>query len=543
MKFLGRYLTIIVVCIAFFSCFLPSQVYAQTSQQETQTIRQRGLEVIQKQIDYLIAKQANPDVAKKYGGLTAPGYISYVTENKKVVDKLNNGKDIFTSVFESAIKKGTNPDSAYTAGLTQVQNDLFGINSTAGVNKVAEINADISVASRAIINASTEKIDTLRYSSNELEVANAKAIAENARKASKEAFVERANPNKCSFISPDGNLLGCIDQLASWFIQTFLINFAGVLLWATANLFNYSIKIGILDFAKWAPDTLYPIWMIIRQIISLFVVFAGLYLGFMYIVGKDQNFGKYMSWLVIFALFVNFSYPMTRALIDVSNIISLNVYASAVGGDALVAEITSQNTAGALIMAKLGLQGLVLSAEKTDTASIVNAATSVPVAILVLGFVLYAAYIFFMVTALMVMRTVSLVFIIVASPILLIDSVIPKLGDKAAELRKVFLDQLIVGPVFMIMLALTLKFLTVFSGATGGVRATGGALATSGAGAGTTIAAFFNVLMMLIMLHFMLKVTKATAGALGDMATNAMGKYSGLAMGGALGVGGYTMRK
>jgi hypothetical protein len=333
---------------------------------------------------------------------------------------------------------------------------------------------------------------------------------------------------ECGF----GNISACAKEFIVWIIKTFLLELAGFMVWVSANMMNYAIKVGILDFAKWAPDTLYPIWLVVRQITSLFVVFAGLWLGFMYIINKGKEFEKYIPFVILFGLFVNFSYPLVRTVIDVSNIVSLNLYASAVGNNALTAKATDGNTAGALIMNKIGLQGLVFSATKVDTsksdAGKLSKASSVPGALMAVGFVFYAAYVFFIITFLLVTRTAVLVFIIIASPLLFVDKVIPRLGGYASKLRDIFWEMLFVGPVFTIMLALTLKFLDAFNV----IKETGVA-----AGGEATIVEFFNILMMLIMLHIMFKVTKATSGSIGQAVSGAMSGVGTLAVGGVAGLG------
>lgn len=348
-------------------------------------------------------------------------------------------------------------------------------------------------------------------------------------------------PGSCSLVS--GNLVSCVDSIIAWFITHTLLAFAGWFLWLTASLMNYSINIAILGFANWAPPTLYPVWLIIRQIVSLIVVFAGLWLGFMYIIGDEKKFEKYIPWLVMFALFVNFSYPLTRMAVDVSNIVSLNIYTGIVGDEALSSDVMSSKTPGAIIRSKLGLEGLVdfatdgntgVTSETSKTGAL-NKINSTPAALLAVIYIVYAAYIFFKVTAILVMRTAALVFLIVASPLLFVDSVIPRLGDEAAKLRKVFVEQLAVGPIFMIMLGLTLSFLDVFS-ASGALNMSGGVSSSINQGGGAAIGMFFNILMMLIMLHIMFKVTEAVSGKIGQMASDAMGKVGGFAGGIALGV-------
>lgn len=350
-----------------------------------------------------------------------------------------------------------------------------------------------------------------------------------------------AGPGGCSLSWSGFSLFDCLNEGIAWIIKNTLLQIAGFLVWVTANMFNYSVQIGVLRFNEWAPSSIYPIWLIVRQIVSLVIVFIGLYLGFMYILGKDDKFQRYIPWVIMFALFVNFSYPITRTMVDISNVISLNIYASAVGPGALNAGITDQNTAGGLITARLGLPGLIAGAVSKDEIpggpDMLKSVNSIPAALAAVVFVLYASYIFLIVTGIFLMRTFVLVLLIVGSPILLVDSVFPLLGEKAKMLRKVFFEQLVVGPVFMIMFALTLKFLTIFSDS--------GTLASNFnvSSGDSTIKTFFNLIMMLVMLHVMIKVTKSTAGEVGNFASNAMGTVGGFAMGAAAGGTGFLARK
>jgi hypothetical protein len=94
------------------------------------------------------------------------------------------------------------------------------------------------------------------------------------------------------------------------------------------------------------------------------------------------------------------------------------------------------------------------------------------------------------------------------------------------------LEQLFVAPVFMIMFALTMKFLEVFQS---------GPLKTGTTGAGTQ--AYFNIFLMLIMLNIMLKVTKSVGGSMSAMAISGMGKIGGVGLGLTAGVAGLAARR
>lgn len=329
-------------------------------------------------------------------------------------------------------------------------------------------------------------------------------------------------------------VIGCINAGLTWLVKNVLLEFVGFFLWVSANLLNYSMYHGVFKFKDFAPNEIYAIWLVIRQIVSLFVFFAGLFIGFMAIIGKSEEFKKYIAFLVVFGLFVNFSYPIVRVFVDVSNVVSLQIYQTTMG-DSILAE-NSNDSAGARIMTKMGLQQLALSATAADGGTgngkvgFAKDISSLPGALAAVVFVGFAAYVLFMAAFLLIARTALLVCIIIASPILLVDTVVPALGEKAQWLRGMFISQLFVAPVFTIMLALTLKFLDIFSH-TAGNPLNGASSALNASASASSATVFFNLVMMIVMLFIMLKVTKAVAGGVGETVTKWAGKAGGLGVG------------
>jgi hypothetical protein len=477
-------------------------------------------------------------------------------------------KAIYTPIFDACKQKlGTKLYDPAQKSDPEVAACLdAGVKASAGVTTVGDsgavakqtatsnANSLLNQYNTCIANAGSDV--TKRTACEDIKVQADKASAtagaiitdtQKTNQALENSKVEAARVAALDPISPctnlfTGGLFSCISSGVAWLITHTLLQFVGYFLWVSATLMNYSIQVGILRFSEWAPDALYPIWILVRQITSLFIVFAGLWLGFMYIINKGDKFKHYIPWVVIFALFVNFSYPLTRTIIDVSNIVSLNFYASAIGTDTLTAStlaIGKDQTAGGIIRDRLGLVSLIDFATGDSKVQGVekgtlNSINSAPAALLAVLFIGYAAWIFFLVSALIITRTAVLIFLIIASPILFVDSVIPKLGDMAVTLRKMFFSQLAMGPVFTIMLAITLKFLEVFQAS--GVLNTANNLGTVTTGNEVSIVMFFNMAMMLIMLHIMLKVTKATSGKIGEAVSGVMGKVGGFAMGAAGGV-------
>jgi hypothetical protein len=531
MKRLGVYAFIATLLVSVVGGFLtPSSARAQTTDQGTY--------------------ESYSTIIQGYTTAAMAAYDTAATNDKSVTSQnatrdykaaTQSNYDAYLSAFNTARANGIQPAAAQIAGI-----NAWNASVEANRDKLNVYRSGSQWAAYRQLSASVSSAFSVasRIQSGNL-VAGSQEAAVTTNSA--ETITRAANPvapppSSCNLLN--GNLVDCVDSLIAWIIKHTFIQIAGFLVWLTANMMNFAIQISILNFKNWAPDTLYPIWIIIRQIVSLFVVFAGLWLGFMYIIGREDTFGKYVGWLVLFALFVNFSYPITRALTDVSNIISLNVYVAAVGSGPITTDFSNaatsfgQDTAGALIMNRLGLAGLVGSAEKVSDqqSKLYDGINTTAGALITLAFMLYTAYVFFMATAIIATRTAVLVFLIVASPLLLVDSVIPKLGEVAMKMRKMFFEQLVVAPVFMIMLALTLKFMQVFQT---GPLAQNTTTAFTGSG---SIQTFFSVLMMLIMLHIMLKVTKSLAGEAGTYATNMMGKVGGFGLGMAAGGAGLLAR-
>ncbi len=550
MKRLGFFACSIVLVLSILWVAQPSTVFAQGIDRQTES-------------GAIANTQGSYSYFSNQGIAILDATIKSLEDTKKAVDALTNepNKATISATLAKNIKVFQDEKATYTASFAQSQGvGLSPVKAAIQANVAAEakfqsgwgaltVQEKQEPRANGIIRTYTTQWAQLLTQAKQIEAGTITAGSAEANSLGNATAVSTAGESSSGIVAANdtkkctslfnASIVDCIDAGFAWLVKNTFLQIAGFLAWLAANMLNFAIQISVLDFAKWSPTSLYPIWVIIRQIVSLVVVFAGLYLGFMYIIGREDTFGKYIGWLAIFALFVNFSYPVTRALVDVSNIVSLNIYSSAVGSEALGSNFGSDittsggNTAGSLIMNRLGLTDLFVSATKTDTGSgFTSRINSTPGALVAVVFALYAAYVLFMATALLVMRAAVFAFLIVASPLLLVDAVVPKLGDVAVKMRKMFFEQLIVAPVFMIMLALTLKFMDVFQTA-------GGPLASGGA---ENVKIFFNILMMIVMLHIMLKVTKAAAGTAGEMATNAIGKVGGFGLGVASGGAGLLAR-
>ncbi len=541
MKRLGLYVIISAMMMVMVGGFAsPEKVYAQAATLTHESAKQIVLPIF----DQMIVN-ANTELQED-SALTSDAGKQRYADAQILIPKYITIVEQAKSAYVASYNTGLSPSAAQIQALNAAQTVLN--NTTSGIptifpqilQKLAGFGAVINISRQQLTNAFTQATEVSNGNTAAPNLTNPAAAVNGSQ-----ALTDAKKESKCS-IGSQTTIASCLDEIVSWLIKNTLLKVAGFLVWLAANILNFGVQIGILNFKTWAPDALYAVWVVVRQIVSLFIVFAGLYLGFMYIIGREKAFEKFFPWLIIFALFVNFSYPIARTFIDVTNIVALNIYSSTVGPEALtwdVSKVLYSDAAspGTIIMNNLGLQQLVASATSPDTAKadLVGSINSTAGALATVAFVFYAAYVFFMAAGIIIFRTAVLVFITIASPLLFVDSVIPILGDRAKQLRKLFFEQLVVAPVFMIMLALTMKFIEVFTvGPNAPMRPVVGLISNGG----QMITAFFGVFMMLVMLHIALKVTRSISGSTGEMATNFMGKVGGFGMGVAAGGAGILAR-
>jgi hypothetical protein len=537
MKRRGLFVALLLVGAIFLSSFILDKAYAQTANITSDTYN-IPLAVFSNALSNLQKEKLKQDEAYKTNQ-NNPDYVQYLQINTLLSTLVTRSQSIYTQ----NVSTNSTPDQ-YKTGLQVTVKFILDYKTEQA--RLARINNEVNLATNlgasgfigAIVNQlnneAQKDVLTAQYGvdATQKKLADNQATANAVLATGGARGVNQAeeDPSVCemSLLRLKFNILGCIDTFVGYLIKNTLIQFAGFFLWMSANLLDYIINIGILQYSKWAPSGLYQLWKMVSQVVDMFVVFSAVFLGFMYIINQQETFVKrFLPWFVLFGLFANFSYPITRGAIDISNIISLNIYASAIGTtDTFTGKNT--NTAGAILMREIGLQSLWFGASSAPNTAkypdILGNLSGIPASLLILLYIIYATYVFFIAASILFMRTIALSFIIVGSPLLFVDAVIPKLGEQAQKIRKIFFEQLSVSIIFMVMLYLSIQMLHVFK-----------SIPTSGA-SGKSIGDLLNILMMIVVLHIMLKVTKEVAGSIGQIATNYLGKVGGFATGAAIGL-------
>lgn len=319
----------------------------------------------------------------------------------------------------------------------------------------------------------------------------------------------------CSLLS--GNLLGCIDSLLAWVIKTFLVNLAVGVLYVVARILQFGVDKGIVEFASWArSDNLYALWALTRDLLSTISLVVGMYFAFLYVIGRGDSAKRFAPWILIFAITVNFSYPVSRAAIDLSNIMALSFYQAAIPEVTVTGSDKSVSPIAFEIVSAMGLvQGRAFLNSTGNDKSIASGITSTSTAFMLFVVIVYITYVLLQFTILLMARLLGLIGSIIISPLLFVDLVVPKLGEYASKFRKFFLNQLLLAPVFMLLLYLAMTIIDktkdLRSTSTGGLS-----------GSGDNIGIFFGLFFVAGVFHIMLKVTKSLSGELGGAITGAV---------------------
>ena len=200
----------------------------------------------------------------------------------------------------------------------------------------------------------------------------------------------RANPDAVDALSGTGEFAGegvlegeggraSIKDVPTMGIGDSLLYAFKVLLWGILNLVHLLVLLSALIFDKVVgPDlfdtllrnngSVYVAWAMVRDFLNLFFMLALLFSAFSTIFQVEKyHLRKIIILLVVMALLVNFSYPITLFVIDLSNsamyfFISLIPHTnSVVSQSALVAKMTEIGMLSKNIMEKADIPALLLS--------------------------------------------------------------------------------------------------------------------------------------------------------------------------------------
>ncbi len=205
-------------------------------------------------------------------------------------------------------------------------------------------------------------------------------------------------------------------------------------------------------------------WRILRDIGNIVLIFGFLAVGITVIL--DVNWygvwTKMIPRLLLAAIFINFSFFISGAVISAGNLFATQFYTQINGGVAAGTKPpsldgVSKEGISTKIMAQLGLQTLYNVDRNTDIFKNGN--------MWVVGFMgiilfLVTAFVMFSLAIILIARFVALIFLIIVAPVGFAGFAVPKLEGLASKWWKTLVEQTITAPILLLLLYVALAVIT-----------------------------------------------------------------------------------
>lgn len=253
-------------------------------------------------------------------------------------------------------------------------------------------------------------------------------------------------------------------------IASFILTLAAMILMVAGVVFNFVVIRTVFQFGEFfgTSDAMLTAWGIIRDISNIGLLFAFIFIGVMLIlnVGGGGHHGggisakKSIPRLILFAVLINFSLFTSQFVIDVANAFasSLETLAGTAcaesdkGGGPGFQECINQGISGKIVQI-VGISGIW---DERD--SIANRPTSYAVSIFMLAlFVLITAIVLLAGAVMLIVRVVTLSFLMITSPIGFAGMVIPKMQGVANMWWDKLISQSFFAPVYLLLIFMSIK--------------------------------------------------------------------------------------
>lgn len=241
----------------------------------------------------------------------------------------------------------------------------------------------------------------------------------------------------------------CLAEIMGTILGVFVSIFSNVLKLASW-IFDQAITQSIYNIGAYANMiAIKNAWTILRDICNLFYLLILVYIALGTVLELEGiNWKKAIGAVIISAILINFSMTIARVAVDVTNVFSVYFYEMAKG---------SNDSLGASIQKGLDIGKLTIPTPG-DEPSLLKVIVASLGAIIVY---IVASYTLLVGAALMLFRLVSIIFILVFSPLPFIGMAVPKFGSKiTGKYWSHLIEQTTFAPVYMFCLYLVAQLLS-----------------------------------------------------------------------------------
>lgn len=433
-------LFLFVICFSF---FYTNPVFATDEENENVAMRNAG--TLASRVsgydgsgNFFKENEVNYDAMGEYGSLTIYGKL--LNENKSEADARAAAISAHAEIYNSTIDnfRGIVIYNTPETGETLTDNDRIESNKLNAQNLV-------------IVNNIRKKLNFDKSITSQGD-----KVTENLQRDK-----PRSEPVVCSFDSPlQTTLLGCVALSVYSLLSVFVWIFGLI-----AMLFNYVITYTLNMSSLVSKITIVDIgWTAIRDIINLSFIFLVLYAAINTIIGNsDYGIKKMLSKIIIAAVLINFSLFFTQVMIDVSNVFALTFY-NKITNNVGVSSSTSVSGISATISHAIGIDSLLTWSQKGATSVNLDALSIIEYSI---GSIIFLCITIFVLGAgalMLIARALTLIFLMMASPIAFISGVLPQAKDVAGKWWKSLTANLMFAPMYMAFIYLVVLMATNLNG-------------------------------------------------------------------------------
>lgn len=277
-----------------------------------------------------------------------------------------------------------------------------------------------------------------------------------------------------SILDSLGDVARDIISGVAWLILTL----ATLILGMAGTLFNWVVVKTVFGFSTFLGNSpgLLIAWGILRDVGNMLLLFGFIFIGIAMILDlHSYPAKKTLPRLIIFAILMNFSLFAAEAVIDTSNVLSSVMYAQSstdscdydkeakeVGSGEGMANLTSDENC----FLNTGIAGKIM--EVSGTSGIFDTGPNTysnPVVLIMLAlFATVAAVVLFAGSIMLLIRAVTLAFLMVLAPIGFAALAIPGLQKRGEEWWSKLIHQSFFAPIYLLLIFISLKIAETITG-------------------------------------------------------------------------------
>ncbi len=289
---------------------------------------------------------------------------------------------------------------------------------------------------------------------------------------------------------------------------------AGQFLQMTGALLDIAIKATISSDLYANLEIINVGWTTVRDFSNMFFIFALLYIAIKTILGLGGGQTKrWVANLIIAAVMINFSLFATKVVVDAGNVLAMGFWERM----AITVNGTTQPSAALHLMQGLQVQTTLDTKDADGNPVQTDAAKRTMMYLGGALVMLVAGYVFLAGAIMMMIRTVTLILVMITSPFAFLSFAMPVGGGFASKWLSELVSNAFVAPAFLAMLYLVIRIINSLDmNNLTGSSGTKFAGLFSGDVASSPI--LYNYLMMILLMLACLKVANAVSSGAGDRA-------------------------